>query len=363
MAGLFKTGKELQAERMAEMRANSIKMAKSMGGSARDQTGRMLGSGLVTGLAGLFMDKTGGVAAGDIEKQAIEGGADPQTSTGLLAIQRAMFDAGDNESALALDKHIKDRLTIENSLTKAKDSAGGKASTVSPPSGNELSATRSTMFAVDNDFSQNLASMLESEDPFKVSQVDNMVNGVATTVKTIESRLKDKGLIVNPHELRTAAMEMLAASDTTSDSSWFGGFFGKDGVINVEEQNKTFKRLEKGIYDQFLAVGNKATDAPVKTAPGTKGTGQKSPDMLPEDSLEDIQGKVSGAGQGQEKGTPVSEVESKAMGVIDQQIAARYAALQKATDPKLQAVLKDQLTQLGLRKATLSRSMSGLVSE
>lgn len=369
MAGLFKTGQELQQQRMSEMRELSVKQAREgfSGGVQKNMAG--IGAHLGSALVGLFQDKQGGVEAGDIEQAAIEGGADPQTSEGLMKIQRAMFDSGDNESAMALDKHIKDRLTIESGLAKGKEtgkSGGkGKASAVSPPSGNELASTRSAVFSNKTPFSENLASMMDSEDPFKMAQVDNMINGIATTTKSLEARLKDEGLIVNPHEIRSQLAERLGGVDgeggVTRDESWFGGLFGVDGVIDVKAQDKVFKQAEQEVIKNLRALGNKSQ--PIKTEPGTKSTGQPSKDMLPVESLEDIAGSVEGAGTGSPVGVPIKEAESKAMKVIDQQVQARFDALQKATDPNLRKQLQDQLTKLGVRKATLARSMTGAVAQ
>ncbi len=299
MSGLFKTGHELKQERIQDLAESNASIIKASGGTQREQQGKQLGGLLGTALAGAFMDKPGGNTAGDIEA-ALPEDVDLQTSKGLITLQRQLFDANDNESALSLNKHIKDALSIEGSQGKASGKGEGKASKVTAPSNNELAATRATLLSVPGEFGENLQAIQESGDVWEQTKLESMVEKMATVEKQITSQLRDAGKEANPLEVRRLIQESIEQSGSVSDGSFFGGFFGSEGVIDFKKQDKVLGDLSKSVFNSLNSVSTK----PVETAPGTQTTGQVTPNAVID---EDIKGSVEDAGQGSPQGTKMEE--------------------------------------------------------
>jgi len=299
MTTIFKTGRELQQERMQELAESNAAIVKMSGGTQREQANRQIGSLLGTALVGAFMDKPGGTTAGDIEA-ALPPEIDLQSPEGLLQFQRKLFDSGDDTSALALNKHIKDAITIQAGRKKAKGE-DKLASKISPPTGNELSAVRTGLITDQSEFGENLRSIIEGGDEFKIQEVENMVNSMALVEKTIVSQLRDKGKRANPLEVRQLLRDSMVESQVVGDESWFGGFFGKEGVIDIKAQDKLLSQIQDTVFKGLNEVKAK----PVEIAPAQRTT---------EDTLsltqvidQDIEGVVEGAGEPRDLGKPIVE--------------------------------------------------------
>jgi len=257
MANLFKTGQELKQERMADLSASNIKIARAGGRDNREKANRGLGAALGTALVGAFEEDK--IGAGDVIKQFdIETPEGAAQAAAQLA-KMGMVEASDNMLA-----------RVKTMQSIIKEGGGGKDKKPEV-SALDIKAVGSAIGALGNDENSQLGSVVapffaEDAKGYQKAQASVLVNSIAEQAASVEARLLKDGIpaVTRPMIIQSIVNGMDNTKGIITPDSKFL-FWGKEGGVNSKAMNKEVSRLGNAEYSKWKKM-NTTASKPVEVA-------------------------------------------------------------------------------------------------
>jgi len=291
MAGLFKTGQELQQERMVEMAAANAK-AQAPSTSAMGRGGNQLGFAL----GALLGSKLAGTkdAAGDVDISSFDLGS----SKGNIEAARTMREAGFEEEAQKLEDRGIKMYTYESKLASdaaaLSDDATDWMKRDPNPTQTEVEGFALHWTGRDDTFGEMSRKIIDEKDPQQMANFTLMNRLAKTQINQLYNEMRAKGVIPNPVLLERAFVDTLAESGSISDESWFGGVFGTSPVIDQNKMKDTLTAATNAVRKSFMEKPKTAEDATVTPGEPTPTTKAPTAEELAADESGrfDVQGKI-----------------------------------------------------------------------
>ena len=260
----FKTGIELQQEKLQELVASNV---KNIGGrTAQEQANRGIGAALGTALVGGMLQGDAGIAAGDIiaaqEKP-------PETAEDWAKVQKELFAAGLEEDGLSLTPKIKGLQEVAKSFADTKKT--NKPITTDDDRTFVVDMIKARGADEESTIGTILAPML-SEDATtgQQGQVAVFRSAVAEKASTIHQQLIDRGIDgIDKSMIVQSLLDNIETSENILSPDTGFLWFGQNAGVNTKSLTGFLNNIGKGVVSQFEG-GFK--EAPVRPAPAQRTT-------------------------------------------------------------------------------------------
>ena len=268
MANLFKTGQELKQERMADLSASNIKIARAGGRDNREKANRGLGAALGTALVGAFEEDK--IGAGDVIKQFdIETPEGAAQAAAQLA-KMGMVEASDNMLA-----------RVKSMQSIMKEGGGGAGKKVDPITNNttaQLTAGSDMIQTANPAMGEIVASITaEGADVYEKVNYRSLVSSMVTIGKEIsrDARTNLKYPISEVEVQQRLAKHLTMDSDEDDDTqgafkndAWF---WGTEGTVDVKSGLDRLKQAKKAVLKEIRDAQNPKSQ-PVEVVEATPST-------------------------------------------------------------------------------------------